>query len=186
MTACDSIMRGLDEALAFARGDRAGATVHETAIQPVDVAAIRGSTGLSQGASGARIERGYAPTVDGKDASPPSRRPVPQGRTDGFVRFPVRRSQDSRASSPYGSGTQAPAVARSRFSCGVIPHSPAGDLSCSVLVHAETRRRGGVRLAATPPSLVAIRPERTIGLSKGACGARYLLRVSASPRENPF
>ena len=50
MNAHDSIMQGLDEALAFARGDLAGARIHEIEVGSVDVAAIRGSTGLSQGA----------------------------------------------------------------------------------------------------------------------------------------
>lgn len=46
----DSVMEGLNEALAFARGGKAGAVVHEVAVPTVDVAAIRASTGLSQGA----------------------------------------------------------------------------------------------------------------------------------------
>ena len=37
---------------------------------------------------------GMPPRSDGWDASPPRRRPLPQGRMDGFVRFSVRRSQD--------------------------------------------------------------------------------------------
>ena len=50
MTAHDSIMQGLHEAIEFARGTQAGAVVHEFVVEPVDVAAIRSSTGLSQGA----------------------------------------------------------------------------------------------------------------------------------------
>lgn len=46
----DSLMVGLNEALAFARGDATGAKVHHVAVPEVDVAAIRASTGLSQGA----------------------------------------------------------------------------------------------------------------------------------------
>ncbi len=50
MTAFDSIRQGLGEALAFADGDGAGARVHQVRVPEVDVAAIRASTGLSQGA----------------------------------------------------------------------------------------------------------------------------------------
>lgn len=46
----DSLMEGLNEALAFSRGDKAGAIVHQIEVPIVDVAAIRASTGLSQGA----------------------------------------------------------------------------------------------------------------------------------------
>jgi putative transcriptional regulator len=46
----DSVMEGLTEALAFARGENAGAVTHEVSVPTVDVAAIRASTGLSQGA----------------------------------------------------------------------------------------------------------------------------------------
>ena len=38
-------------------------------------------------------QRSQSAGYDGKDASPHRRRPLPQGRMDGFVRFPVRRSQ---------------------------------------------------------------------------------------------
>lgn len=48
--AYDSLMEGLNEALAFARGEKTGAIVHEVMVPAVDVAAIRASTGLSQGA----------------------------------------------------------------------------------------------------------------------------------------
>lgn len=50
MSAYDSIKQGLTEALAFAQGQGAGAQVHRVAVPDVDVAAIRASTGLSQGA----------------------------------------------------------------------------------------------------------------------------------------
>jgi putative transcriptional regulator len=50
MTAFDSIKQGLDEALAFAGGKDCGARVHQVQVPDVDVAAIRASTGLSQGA----------------------------------------------------------------------------------------------------------------------------------------
>ncbi|MDE2403823.1 MAG: helix-turn-helix domain-containing protein [Sphingomonadales bacterium] len=50
MTAYESIKQGLEEAIAFARGEAAGAMVHQVAVPEVDVAAIRASTGLSQGA----------------------------------------------------------------------------------------------------------------------------------------
>ena len=46
----ESLMEGLNEALAFARGEKTGAVVHHVAVPAVDVAAIRASTGLSQGA----------------------------------------------------------------------------------------------------------------------------------------
>jgi len=46
----DSVMEGLTEALAFARGEKSGAVAHEVSVPTVDVAAIRASTGLSQGA----------------------------------------------------------------------------------------------------------------------------------------
>jgi putative transcriptional regulator len=46
----ESVMEGLNEALAFARGEMTGAIVHQIVAPPVDVAAIRASTGLSQGA----------------------------------------------------------------------------------------------------------------------------------------
>lgn len=49
--AYESLMDGLNEALAFAHGrKKAGAIVHQVAVPAVDVAAIRASTGLSQGA----------------------------------------------------------------------------------------------------------------------------------------
>ncbi len=43
-------MRGLGEALDFARGEEAGAVVNRVTVPAVDVAAIRASTGLSQSA----------------------------------------------------------------------------------------------------------------------------------------
>ena len=43
-----SIEQGLKEALAFARGDRSGAVVHEIEVLAPDVPAIRARTGLSQ------------------------------------------------------------------------------------------------------------------------------------------
>lgn len=46
----ESLMEGLNEALAFARGEKTGAVVHHVAVPSVDVTAIRASTGLSQGA----------------------------------------------------------------------------------------------------------------------------------------
>lgn len=46
--AYERIKEGLEEALAFARGDATGAVVHQIAVPSVDVAAIRASTGLSQ------------------------------------------------------------------------------------------------------------------------------------------
>ncbi|CAH0495775.1 DNA-binding transcriptional regulator [Novosphingobium sp. CECT 9465] len=46
----NSVMDGLNEALAFARGDKTRAVVHQVEVPAVDVAAIRASTGLSQGA----------------------------------------------------------------------------------------------------------------------------------------
>ncbi len=46
----DSLMEGLNEALAFANGKDTGAVVHRIAVPSVDVASIRASTGLSQAA----------------------------------------------------------------------------------------------------------------------------------------
>ena len=50
MTAFSSIKQGLGEAIAFANGGEIGAQVHQVKVPDVDVAAIRASTGLSQGA----------------------------------------------------------------------------------------------------------------------------------------
>ncbi len=50
MSAYDSIMQGLGEAMAFAEGKDIHATVHQVEVATVDVAAIRARTGLSQGA----------------------------------------------------------------------------------------------------------------------------------------
>lgn len=50
MSAYESIKQGLNEALAFAEGKDTGARVHQVEVPVVDVAAIRASTGLSQGA----------------------------------------------------------------------------------------------------------------------------------------
>ncbi|WP_232493678.1 helix-turn-helix domain-containing protein [Novosphingobium kaempferiae] len=49
MSAYDSIMQGLSEALDHAQGKDIGAQVHDVVVPAVDVAAIRASTGLSQG-----------------------------------------------------------------------------------------------------------------------------------------
>lgn len=46
--AFDSIGAGLNEALAFARGDDTGARVHVIEMPMIDVANIRAQTGLSQ------------------------------------------------------------------------------------------------------------------------------------------
>ena len=46
----ESIMRGLKEAIAFAKGEETGAIVHHVTVPSVDVAAIRARTGLSQSA----------------------------------------------------------------------------------------------------------------------------------------
>src|SRR3546814_18393862 len=50
MSAYESIMQGLNEALDHAQGKDVGARVHRIEVPSVDVAAIRASTGLSQGA----------------------------------------------------------------------------------------------------------------------------------------
>ena len=55
MNASDSITKGLEEALAFAEGQGAGARVHEISVPTVDVAEIRRKTGLSQGQSARSI-----------------------------------------------------------------------------------------------------------------------------------
>ena len=49
MSAYESVSKGLEEALAFAKGRTAGAKVHEVELPEVDVAEIRQKTGLSQG-----------------------------------------------------------------------------------------------------------------------------------------
>ena len=48
--AFDSVMEGLNEALAHARGQDTGAVVHTIEVASVDVARIRALTGLSQSA----------------------------------------------------------------------------------------------------------------------------------------
>jgi putative transcriptional regulator len=50
MTAFESIKQGLTEAIAYAEGKDTRALVHRVDVPEVDVAAIRASTGLSQGA----------------------------------------------------------------------------------------------------------------------------------------
>lgn len=50
MSAFESIRQGLTEAMEFAEGRESGAHVRQVAVPDVDVAAIRASTGLSQGA----------------------------------------------------------------------------------------------------------------------------------------
>lgn len=50
MSAYDSIMQGLNEALDHAQGKDIGARAHTVHVPAIDVAAIRASTGLSQGA----------------------------------------------------------------------------------------------------------------------------------------
>jgi putative transcriptional regulator len=46
--AYESIRRGLEEALAHAKGEKTGARVHRIRIKTPDVAAIRAKSGLSQ------------------------------------------------------------------------------------------------------------------------------------------
>lgn len=46
----ESLMEGLNEARAFARGEKTGAIVHHVTVPVVDVAKIRAGTGLSQSA----------------------------------------------------------------------------------------------------------------------------------------
>lgn len=48
--AFDSIMEGLNEAIALSQGKDTGAIVHQIEIPSVNVAAIRAQTGLSQSA----------------------------------------------------------------------------------------------------------------------------------------
>lgn len=50
MSAYDSIVAGLNEAIEFAQGKATGARVHRIAVPQVDVASIRAQTGLSQSA----------------------------------------------------------------------------------------------------------------------------------------
>lgn len=50
MSVYDSIKQGLSEALAFVEGKVSGERMHQVEVPAVDVAAIRASTGLSQGA----------------------------------------------------------------------------------------------------------------------------------------
>jgi len=48
MSAFESVTKGLEEALAFAAGQQAGAKVHDVVVASVDVAKVRKKTGLSQ------------------------------------------------------------------------------------------------------------------------------------------
>lgn len=48
MSAFESVTKGLEEALAFAAGQQAGAKVHDVAVASIDVAKVRQKTGLSQ------------------------------------------------------------------------------------------------------------------------------------------
>lgn len=48
MSAYDSIKKGLDEALAYAKGQPVGAKLHQIAVPEIDVASIRARSGLSQ------------------------------------------------------------------------------------------------------------------------------------------
>jgi putative transcriptional regulator len=50
MSAYESIMQGLNEALDYTQGKDGGVRVHQVTVPTVDVAAIRASTGLSQSA----------------------------------------------------------------------------------------------------------------------------------------
>jgi putative transcriptional regulator len=50
MKARNSIVKGLSEALDFAKGKDIGAKIHKVEVASVDVAAIRARTGLSQSA----------------------------------------------------------------------------------------------------------------------------------------
>ena len=50
MSAYESIVQGLNEAIAFAKGEETGAIVHHIEVPTVDVAEIRAQTGLSQNA----------------------------------------------------------------------------------------------------------------------------------------
>lgn len=50
MSAYESVAKGLNEAIAFARSEETGARVHRIAVPTVDVAEIRARTGLSQSA----------------------------------------------------------------------------------------------------------------------------------------
>jgi len=48
MSAFDSVSKGLEEALAFSKGQTGEAIVHQIDLPDVDVAEIRSKTGLSQ------------------------------------------------------------------------------------------------------------------------------------------
>lgn len=50
MKAHDSVMQGLNEALAYSQGKDIGARVHHVEVATVDVATIRARTGLSKSA----------------------------------------------------------------------------------------------------------------------------------------
>lgn len=50
MSAYDSLIEGLNEAIAFSEGKDTGAQVHRIAVPAIDVAKVRASTGLSQSA----------------------------------------------------------------------------------------------------------------------------------------
>jgi len=50
MSAYESILQGLNEAIAFSEGKDTGARVHHFAVPTINVAQVRASTGLSQSA----------------------------------------------------------------------------------------------------------------------------------------
>ncbi|WP_309611971.1 helix-turn-helix domain-containing protein [Sphingomonas sp.] len=50
MSVYEDLVLGLNEAIAFAKGEQTGAIVHHIAVPIVDVAKIRAQTGLSQNA----------------------------------------------------------------------------------------------------------------------------------------
>lgn len=68
MSAFDSVSKGLEEALAFAKGDLTGAKVHKVSVAEVDIAEVRQRTGLSQAEFAKSIEIGAClarPETDG-------------------------------------------------------------------------------------------------------------------------
>ena len=68
MSAFDSVSKGLEEALAFAKGDLTAAKVHKVSVAEVDIAEVRQRTGLSQAEFAKSIEIGAClarPETDG-------------------------------------------------------------------------------------------------------------------------
>ena len=66
----ESIVAGLNEAMAFARGEDTGAVIHHIDVPTIDVAKIRAQTGLSQAefARSIGVARGRSMAAAGRPA----------------------------------------------------------------------------------------------------------------------